>query len=614
MRRPGARGRRVLSSILMSAAVLALVSGAAAPSSARAQQQIRPAFEPGDWLTLGPVGPVATTRVAVSAAWPDDPFLLAVRANRALPVATNTSTPAVPYTAAHGRDLLPGPPAVRSYDGRQSWQPLDTPLPGDEIAIVQRRSGERVILAIGRVGDGPAPPLRLLRSLDDAQSWTVVDTIPPTTSGIGPLIVSPAVKDDGRIILLTGGNADSPAYQTFDGGLTWAPYDPLPGQRITSITFSPDFAQDQTVFLTAVNAGLFASRDGGDHWASLWDDVEIDGDRYPDVSPVTISPTFAQDGTLFVSAGGPTINAEQRSPPRHSLVALFVSRDRGASWSPVSRADAEASGGTITSGSLRVVLSPAFAENGLALATVSFSGNTPASGGCALYRSVDWGATWRERHHSGQYSGCGPLRFVGDATTAVWYFHQSGWSGTRDGAVTIGYAVLPNIPAGSSVLPRPPVVVADGTAFFAGAGGVIAIGPSARRTDGRLPCPFPEPGPFTAAWAAAERTRPQLGCPLGTPERVTVRERRLGPAFGFWPEDDDPQWLALGGFGGPGAGRVNRPAKADQPWDGPPDRVVEGEQLRYEGGQVLRLPDAAGRWSAYAVGATVWEQLPEAVP
>jgi hypothetical protein len=152
----------------------------------------------------------------------------------------------------------------------------------------------------------------------------------------------------------------------------------------------------------------------------------------------------------------------------------------------------------------------------------------------------------------------------------------------------------------------------DGTLFFNATGGIWALGPSAARTASRLPCPITEDALFTAARAAAMQAQPFVGCPAEAPRAVTIRERRLGDTRAVWLDDDSSNWLELhDGLNTSIYTRVRLHPKLDEPWSGPPDRVVDGEAAQYDGGLIVRLPRADGSRVVLVIGQYAWEEVAE---
>jgi hypothetical protein len=110
---------------------------------------------------------------------------------------------------------------------------------------------------------------------------------------------------------------------------------------------------------------------------------------------VWVSPTFAADSTLFAFAWGPVVPRGESVPLPQG--AVFVSRDRGATWSTVHSFP----GGTFG----RFALSPRFAEYGVALFAAN-SGASPGSSVCTLLRTSDWGTSWSTGVYTHGYDTC----------------------------------------------------------------------------------------------------------------------------------------------------------------------------------------------------------------
>ena len=194
-------------------------------------------------------------------------------------------------------------------------------------------------------------------------------------------------------------------YVSADGGKAWAqPRGGLGGgcQRVSAFAVSPDYATDQTIFVSLVGNGIFRSTDGGRLWqpastgqrsmlvdqillspgfesdrmAFSWSRVQGQGSLYrsldggatweelgADLSLVAMSPEFDQDGVLMsVSAG-----------------QVVASRDRGETWKP---------GGSVPEGDSFAWLSlaPLYDRWQVVFAFGDASRN--------LYRSVDGGRSW----------------------------------------------------------------------------------------------------------------------------------------------------------------------------------------------------------------------------
>lgn len=122
------------------------------------------------------------------------------------------------------------------------------------------------------------------------------------------------------------------------------------------VVLSPHYAADQTLWVSALNSGIWQSTDGGGTWAQV-----NNGLTQLAVPALAISPAFVTDGTLFA---GTTDGA------------IFKSTDGGGNWAEVYSGDL---------GRVNVLaVSPSYDTDGIV-----FAG---AEGG--LLRSIDRGATW----------------------------------------------------------------------------------------------------------------------------------------------------------------------------------------------------------------------------
>jgi photosystem II stability/assembly factor-like uncharacterized protein len=204
----------------------------------------------------------------------------------------------------------------------------------------------------------------------NAQTFSLLDTY--------ALIISPNFASDRTLFAgnhMGMGNGRNGIARTTDGGLSWSnPETGLENKNVRALAFSPDYANDRTVFAgtlckdfpTCVDSyvtGVFKSTNGGDTWARALNGLPKRG-----IYTIAVSPGYASDRTLFAGMweGG-----------------VYKSTDGGANWS-------NASTGL---GNLRVwsvALSPAYATDG-----TMFAGT---DGG--LYRSTNGGASWTHQSHT----------------------------------------------------------------------------------------------------------------------------------------------------------------------------------------------------------------------
>jgi ligand-binding sensor domain-containing protein len=154
------------------------------------------------------------------------------------------------------------------------------------------------------------------------------------------------------------------------------PEDPLSTGQVLSIQPSPDYARDQTLFLTTSSGKLYRSTDGGHTWAQLRGGLP--GGDYLRLDLV-ISPDFATDRTLFASGFRREFWGE----------GVYRSTDGGDTWQPMWKDLAH----------LRVhqvVLSPDYTADGTLLAYSNYQRIKPWKSGASVSRSTDRGLSWTQ--------------------------------------------------------------------------------------------------------------------------------------------------------------------------------------------------------------------------
>jgi photosystem II stability/assembly factor-like uncharacterized protein len=163
-----------------------------------------------------------------------------------------------------------------------------------------------------RTGGAPAAPL--------PHETAVV------TGRVESILPSPDFSEDETLLA----TIDGKLCRSTDGGETWLHLRgglPEFGQYLLTVhaLFSPDYAQDQTIFYSAFlgethGEGVYRSTDGGETWK-----MSSDGLYDLRVSRLLASPNYAHDGTLLAYA-----NIAQGQ-------AVYRSTDRGESWQVITR-------------------------------------------------------------------------------------------------------------------------------------------------------------------------------------------------------------------------------------------------------------------------------------
>ncbi|HZY42842.1 MAG TPA: hypothetical protein VFF59_12685, partial [Anaerolineae bacterium] len=182
----------------------------------------------------------------------------------------------------------------KSTDGGENWQLLAgfqpgtvNPLSGIFVAPNHPTSGH--MLARGTYGC-------LFRSTDFGAHWATDCTLP-----FYDFAYSPNFAADNTLFASGGAVAKS-----IDAGLTWTRVFTAP---TGGVAVSPQYAVDRTLFTGG--DGLYKSTDGGTTWISVTIGISTSTIGTP-----AISPDFATDHTLFVTAGN----------------QLYRSGDGGLTW------------------------------------------------------------------------------------------------------------------------------------------------------------------------------------------------------------------------------------------------------------------------------------------
>jgi len=143
-------------------------------------------------------------------------------------------------------------------------------------------------------------PGMLFQSRDEGVSWKFVAGLPVTDS-VTSLAFSPDYANDRTLFVSFGSPyasvSSSGVYRSLDDGLTWQPASRgLADISISRVVISPDFATDHTLFASGVKRGLFRSEDGGATWVPLANRYISATNAYdnPALYTLGVSPQFAQ--------------------------------------------------------------------------------------------------------------------------------------------------------------------------------------------------------------------------------------------------------------------------------------------------------------------------------
>ena len=186
---------------------------------------------------------------------------------------------------------------MRSTDGGDNWENKSTGLyPSSMLAIAISPNylygSEKPIFVAGAGG--------VYRSINNGDSWETVNGTAPNNLDhpyASSIAISPDFVNDRTLFVGLDGQG---CFKSVDGGENW--------QRIinstssgNTIIVSPNFQNDHTVIAKGYDSGNFiaVSRNAG----ATWDRLPLPPDSYSSTE-ITFSPDFASDQTIFVGVLG----------------------------------------------------------------------------------------------------------------------------------------------------------------------------------------------------------------------------------------------------------------------------------------------------------------------
>jgi photosystem II stability/assembly factor-like uncharacterized protein len=163
----------------------------------------------------------------------------------------------------------------RSIDGGETWKSVASP-PSEGSWSAAVVDANTIFVATGGGPPSLYPQQGVFFSNDAGQTWDQV-----YHGGVDDIAVSPAYSEDHTVLISIGAyHWNGGIFKSTDSGRTWRPsregLNWGSDGSTNSITFSPDFATDKTVFAVSWMA-LFKSTDGGAHW--------VRSDPFPDSLP-----------------------------------------------------------------------------------------------------------------------------------------------------------------------------------------------------------------------------------------------------------------------------------------------------------------------------------------
>jgi photosystem II stability/assembly factor-like uncharacterized protein/DNA-binding beta-propeller fold protein YncE len=285
--------------------------------------------------------------------WQSDPLSLAEVSIRRLTLSPDFGQGQTLYVSSPGSGILRVADTPQDPGAGLDW--TDTGFP---FRVAYNDPPELVIVTPGTLFAGTT--FGLYRSVDGGP-WTLAGGGLPQ----GGAISSPSTGADGSLRVLAGG---AEVYLSTDGGQTWTqaiPNLPYRGD-VDSLSLSPTFATDRTAFL-AMRWKRPLRTSGG----SEWEEVGPPGKWT--LSSLQASPTFDQDGLLFLSLEGGE---------------LWRSEDGGDSWMA-------ANGPWHEESPLDLTLPPGYTHSSVTFsAAYAQDGVILTRAGDAVYRTTDKGDTW----------------------------------------------------------------------------------------------------------------------------------------------------------------------------------------------------------------------------
>jgi photosystem II stability/assembly factor-like uncharacterized protein len=144
----------------------------------------------------------------------------------------------------------------------------------------------------------------IYKSTDEGECWTAVFT---DTLEIRIVAISPDYSDDEKVFAVSNGSI---IYRTANGGTTWTPvkdFSTITKEPIRALVVSPldPVSRDHTLFLGTRDAdpqadsGVYKSTDDGVSW-----DQVVTGLTNLDIQTLSLSPAYITDTTLFAGTYG----------------------------------------------------------------------------------------------------------------------------------------------------------------------------------------------------------------------------------------------------------------------------------------------------------------------
>ncbi len=204
-----------------------------------------------------------------------------------------------------------------------------------------------------------------MASYDNGGSWvaTAITGVLPGDCIPSALDISPDYMNDQTMYL---GCRKDGLIRTEDAGYSWSTSisaDDMAGGSLVSVRFSPDFPVDRSIFLADSRGNFARSENNGISWRLITNGLSR---RFYGGTEINISPGFSRDNFLLASTAN----------------GLYGSLTRGTGWGPLPDISSPVAYGVIEA----AAFSPDFVQDKTILVSVRGEG---------LFRSVDASLSWQ---------------------------------------------------------------------------------------------------------------------------------------------------------------------------------------------------------------------------
>lgn len=210
---------------------------------------------------------------------------------------------------------------LRSRDGGESFQSVwgKNQHDVDSMVVSPRYSEDRTLYLSSQEGKG------IYRSNDGGDTWVEAGK-GVENDDRAVLAISPGYKEDKTVFAGTSRGL----FKTISRGESWRKLEIHFGvtDHVDAVAVSPDYANDRELMISIRGRGLFRSRDGGETFSPIAQDLIAKNQsltmymRFPErPDPIKYSSSYAADRTIYAISGE----------------ELFVSEDGGDHWMIIER-------------------------------------------------------------------------------------------------------------------------------------------------------------------------------------------------------------------------------------------------------------------------------------